>query len=201
MEVYCEHNDINLQGLTVLVDGLSKNKTVLYLPSMDQERMEALQRVEREIQSMCTEANGGTHKTSVRRTLAAVKTGSHQSRHTLSEYTDHDIQAAVRLMDEKWDRQIRRLQNYLARNYSIANGFPLPLDEGAENSRPDTAVPTVELIERVSTMGEVSSEKESSLSEEMSAKFGLLIDGDGISQGVGNGLGSPERTLHTRVSG
>ncbi|KAH0566408.1 hypothetical protein GP486_000191 [Trichoglossum hirsutum] len=188
LEVYCEHNDINLQGLTVLVDGLSKNKTVLCLPSMDQERMEALQRVEREIQSVCTEAGSGTHKTSVRRTLAAVKTGGHQSRQTPPECADQDIQAAVRLMDEKWDRQLRRLQGYLARNYSITSGFPLPFDEGAENSRPDTAVPAAGLMEKVSTVNGVSSGSESSLSEEMSTKFGLLFDGDSASQAVGNSL-------------
>ncbi|KAH0535948.1 hypothetical protein FGG08_007144 [Glutinoglossum americanum] len=201
-EVYCEHNDINLQGLTALVGGIAKNKTVLYLPSMDQERMEILQRVEREIQSIRTEVNTGTHKTSVRRTLAAVKTGGHQPRHTLSEYTDQDVQAAVRLMDEKWDRQIQRLQSYLARNYSIAGGLPLPPDEGDENSRPETAIatPALGLVEKASSVSEAPSDKESSLSEEMSAKFGLLIDGDGISRGGGSGFCSPEGSLYVQVS-
>jgi hypothetical protein len=167
---------------------------------MDQERMEALQRVEREIQSIRAEVNTGTHKLSVRRTLAAVKTGGHQPRPTPSEYTDRDIQVAVRLMDEKWDRQIRRLQSYLARNYSIASGLPLPIDESDESSRPDTAIPPPGLMEKVSHVSEVPLDRESSLREEMSAKFGLLVDGDRDLQGGGSGLGSPEGSLHVQIS-
>ncbi|KAI9786892.1 MAG: hypothetical protein M1839_005123 [Geoglossum umbratile] len=194
-EVYCEHNDINLQGLTALVDGLVKNQTVLYLPSMDLERTEALQRVEREAQSTRAETNSSTHKSSVRRSLAAVKTGGHQHRHAVSEYTDQDVQAAVRVMNEKWDRQIRRLQNFLVRNYCMASGRPLLPDEDGEDSRPETAVPTLGLIETVSAMSEVSS-----LSEEMSAKFGLLIEGDHGSEGGRNGLSSSEGSLHVQGS-
>jgi hypothetical protein len=150
--------------------------------------MEALQRVEREIQSTCAEANSGTHKSSLRRSLASVKPSNHQHRH--AEYTDQDVLAAVRVMDEKWDRQIRRLQNFLIRNYCITSGIPLPPEEGDENSPPDTAVPTLELLGKASAVSEASS-----LSEEMSSKFGLLIEGDGSSEGGQSGIASSVGSL------
>src|SRR5258706_13040782 len=39
-ELHCEMNEIHLQGFTALVDSMETNKTLLYLPRMDRDRIE-----------------------------------------------------------------------------------------------------------------------------------------------------------------
>lgn len=64
--------------------------------------------------------------------------------------SDQDIKAALSLVDESWERQEYRLQQYLQRNYNLANGIPATLDVGDEEfERPSTATSLGKLVEKV----------------------------------------------------
>lgn len=63
--------------------------------------------------------------------------------------SDQDIKAALGLVDESWERQEYRLQQYLQRNYNIANGIPVNMDvDDEEFERPDTAASIGKLVEK-----------------------------------------------------
>ncbi|OXV09442.1 hypothetical protein Egran_02795 [Elaphomyces granulatus] len=88
-EVYCENNDINLQSFTVLVNGLKLNKSVLYLPSMDSDRHQSLEKIRREAENVHRES-GHTSKSaasSLRRSIhAAISVGQPAGGHKLSKH-------------------------------------------------------------------------------------------------------------------
>ncbi|OJJ43789.1 hypothetical protein ASPZODRAFT_19093 [Penicilliopsis zonata CBS 506.65] len=77
-EVYCENNDINLQSFTVLVNGLQRNRSLLSLSCMDRDRVQSLEKVRREIESVNRDAHQSQHSTanSFRRSFhAAISVG------------------------------------------------------------------------------------------------------------------------------
>ncbi|KAI9793359.1 MAG: hypothetical protein M1816_000251 [Peltula sp. TS41687] len=139
-EIYCENNDINLQAMTVLVDGLARNKFILYLPRMDSDRASSLMRLEKEYQSIrSTEPTPNVKQSSVRRTLATVRSAKGTSATTQPAYTEQDIRDALMMMSEKWDRQASRLEQILLRNINIARGVPVPSDhEEEQQDRPSS---------------------------------------------------------------
>jgi Ran GTPase-activating protein (RanGAP) involved in mRNA processing and transport len=153
-EIYCEHNDINLQGLTVLLSGLANNSSVQFLPEMYHDRAESLQTVQREIESIRAEpaAAGNTARKAVRKSILVMRSRSKSNlmspreppkqqqttRSFSGDYTEQDVQEALRVVNTKWDRQIIRLQEYLIRNYNLANG--IVVDEHGQSSRPTTAL-------------------------------------------------------------
>lgn len=64
--------------------------------------------------------------------------------------SDQDIKAALGLVDESWARQEYRLQQYLLRNYNIANGIPTAMDVDEEEfERPDTASSLSKILDQV----------------------------------------------------
>lgn len=64
--------------------------------------------------------------------------------------SDQDIKAALGLVDESWERQEYRLQQYLQRNYNIANGIPANMEvDDEEFERPGTAASIGKLVEKV----------------------------------------------------
>ncbi len=146
-EIYCENNDINLQAMTALVDGLALNKTVLFLPRLDPDRYASLQKLEKEIQSSKTEPATTLKQHTVRRTLATVKNAKTAQAPTPPSYTDQDIREALRIMSEKWDRQASRLEQYLERNRKIAHGIVVETEEG-DIDRPATGTSFSGMLER-----------------------------------------------------
>ncbi|KAI9802866.1 MAG: hypothetical protein M1833_001465 [Piccolia ochrophora] len=177
-EIYCENNDINLQGLTVLINGLAINQTVLYLPHMERDRLESIQKVERECQVMRADAAAAsTKQTTVRRTFASVKTSKPAPAPPVS-MSEQDVQAAIRLVHEKWDRQISRLDQYLSRNLNILHGVRSPSgdeddDNGPGTERPATATSLADILEKVQLTSTPTVEKGDPLSEVMFEKFGV----------------------------
>ena len=168
-EIYCENNDINLQGLTVLVNALRANRTILYIPSMAKDRAEALQMVEREIESMRVAASldasaaaaSNSKTTSVRRKIASTVAGrsittsinnTGTGMGMIPNLTPQDIDATIEVIKGQWDRLMQRLESQLIRNRNIANGMSLTdlsatnpsrqSVEGIENERPQTAEST-----------------------------------------------------------
>ncbi|KAG9550131.1 leucine rich repeat protein, partial [Aureobasidium melanogenum] len=75
--------------------------------------------------------------------------------------TDQDIQAALRLVTESWDRQQYRLQQYLERNCCILHGVPTSMEIEEEAFERATSVGTLsQLIEKVKLDSTPTAEKE-----------------------------------------
>ena len=149
-EIYCEHNEINLQAFTVLVNSLKHNTSLLYLPTMDSDRMWSLKKIEREAEVVRNNASTVpsplSNKATVRRTIGAaigsarsISSRSTEKAASTLGYTEQDVQAAVRSLSERWDHEIVRLQDLMVRNYKIAHGIPLDLMDSNDEDRPGTA--------------------------------------------------------------
>lgn len=143
-EVYCEDNGMSLQSFTGLVNAMRTNTSLYHLPDMDKDRAWSRQRVDREVDSMrdnTPSTISASTKSTVKKAFSgAMNTGRSFSGRgmdkpaPLPEYTAQDVQAAVASLDHQWDAEVMRLRSYLRRNYSLANGLPLP-----EEERPNTA--------------------------------------------------------------
>ena len=75
--------------------------------------------------------------------------------------SDQDIKAALGLVDESWARQEYRLQQYLQRNYNMANGIPTTMDVDEEEfERPDTATSLGMILEKVKVQSTPTNEQD-----------------------------------------
>ncbi len=152
--------------MTILVGGLSKNYSVLYMPRLDSDRLASLQNLQKEIQSIRNDPPVSSSSSSiikpgstVRRTLATVnkhtKLSSSSSSSSASSsaaaaaaaanaanYTEQDIREALRLMSDKWDRQVALMQKYLQRNYHLVNGIRDGTDSIMERQDEEEGRPT-----------------------------------------------------------
>ena len=169
-EIHCENNDLNLQSFTVLVNALQKNRSILYMPPLDRDREQSLEKLQREIKMADNKTNG---ESLPRRSGGLIRTltGGKGSKHRLSlrhatapptnSYAPQDVAAALLALNEKWDAQLARMQTYLQRNYHLANG--LPWDEAAEKEvadRPATADSIGRLWEKIALEMTPTAEKE-----------------------------------------
>lgn len=161
-------NDIALNGFTDLVNALHRNTTLLHLPTMQESRQMALKRTEDQVKQLRdeTSSHNPSKPASVRSKLASkaskVTSKSGRDRGASIGLSDQDIKAALGLVDESWARQEYRLQQYLVRNYNIANGIPVSMDVGDEDferDRPDTASSLSKIIERVTIDSTPTGEK------------------------------------------
>jgi hypothetical protein len=120
--IYCEHNDINLQGFTILVNALAKNYTVLDLPFMQDDQGQSLKRMSANMRDSrrATTVRSSDHnvKTSVRRTLTTLGVSKPQKQ----DLTPQDLDAVVRVLEERWSKETQRLAMFLDRNRNIAAG-------------------------------------------------------------------------------
>lgn len=162
-------NDIALNGFTDLVNALHRNTTLLHLPTMHESRQMALKRTEDQVKQLRDDASISTNSkpASVRSKLASkaskVTSKTGRERGPSIGLSDQDIKAALGLVDESWSRQEHRLQQYLQRNYNIANGIPVPLDVGDEDferDRPETASSFSKIIEKVTIDSTPTAEKD-----------------------------------------
>ena len=142
--IYCEHNDINLQGFTILVNALAKNYTLLDLPSMQNDQEESMKRIHDNMKDTrranAKESTEQNNKMSIRRltTFGVPKPQKH-------DLTPQDLDAVVRVLNERWNTETQRLAIFLARNRGIASGLEGygPAGDGSvgeENLRPTTAM-------------------------------------------------------------
>jgi hypothetical protein len=131
---------------------------------MQESRQMALKQTEDQVKSMRDDMSMHTQSksASVRSRLAnkvASKTAKEPSHPT--GLSDQDIKAALGLVDESWARQEYRLQQYLQRNYNIANGIPTTMDVDEEDfERPDTASSLGRILERVKIESTPTTEKD-----------------------------------------
>ena len=160
-EVHCENNDITLQCFTALLNGLQKNRSLLYLPALERDRDTGLSKVNREIKLM-NQSNENLPQPQagpLRRTLSFV--GASKGNRPSSSYgkaslspsknnqkstakalssAEQDAIAAVSALKRQWDIEAARLHGYLMRNHCIANGLPFNEEELTGPIRPAAAV-------------------------------------------------------------
>lgn len=130
VEVHCENNGIPLQGFTDLVNSLHYNTTLRWLPVMVESRQETLRQTEMAVKNMRSDTSHHPQsRTASLRNKVAIKMGKHPiEKHAPQQMSEQDVKAAVRLVEESWDRQAHRLGLYLHRNANIAAGIETPLD-------------------------------------------------------------------------
>jgi hypothetical protein len=153
----------------VLVNGLQKNQSVTYMPSMARDREKSLEKVKQEIQAMnqSSDLSSTSGASSIKRTLTGVM-GSKSNRPPLAQgsasllpaYTDQDIKAAIDALHERWDAEILRMHRHLTRNYHIAHGLPWRDDETSENRSPRAAETLGEVLNSVKLDSTPTLEKE-----------------------------------------
>lgn len=167
-ELHCENNDIPLSGFTDLVNALHRNTMLTYLPVMQESRQMALKQTEDQVKQMRDDGSLSPVKNSSVRAKITNKVVRKSSREkTLSMHlSNQDIKAALGLVDESWDRQIYRLEQYLQRNYNIAHGIPTAMEvDDEEFERPDTATSLRRVIEKVKYDSTPTMEKQVRLGE------------------------------------
>jgi hypothetical protein len=171
-ELHCDNNGITLAGLTDLINALHRNTSLLYLPPMQESRQMALKQMEDQVKQLRNEAGPPTRAraNSVRSKLASKVVGKAPREKMQSTFlSDQDIKAALGLIDENWERQEYRLQQYLQRNFNIANGIPTPLDvDDEEFERPDTAESLSKIVEQVKFESTPTVERDVQLGSHMS---------------------------------
>lgn len=137
-EVHCANNDITLQCFTILLNGLQKNRFLLYLPALERDRELSIEKVKREIQLMNRSNDNVSHPppNPLRRTLTLV--GAKPSRPSPEKknagikpgsQADQDVITAVTELNRQWDTETLRLHRYLMRNHYIAAGEPFDENE------------------------------------------------------------------------
>ncbi|KAF1813531.1 RNI-like protein [Eremomyces bilateralis CBS 781.70] len=161
--LFCEHNAIPLSGFTDLINTLYRNTSILYLPEMQEGRDDALRQTESQVKAIQDDAVAHTPgKSSVRTKLARTARPSHRRQSSSISFSDQDIQAALRLVEESWDRQVYRLRLYMYRNNCIAQGIPAEMEILEEEyERPDDAMSsTGRILEQVKSETTPRVEKE-----------------------------------------
>lgn len=164
VEVHCENNGIPLQGFTDLVNSLHYNTTLQWLPAMAESRQETLRQTEMAVKNMRSDTAHHPHsKAASFRNRVATKLGKHPvEKAAPQQLSEQDVQAAVRLVEESWDRQAHRLSLYLQRNANIAAGIETPLEvEEEQFERPhERPLSMGRLIEQVQIESTPTLEKE-----------------------------------------
>lgn len=150
-EIYCENNDMNLQSFTVLVNGLQRNESVTFLPVMNTDRHQSLERVRREyinIKRDTSSHQSSLAPSSIRRSIhAAMAIGQPSSGNKLaktnvgarpqkdsanqassessnSQPMSQEIESTLHSLNQKWDIEVDRLRQYLYKNYCTLHDIP-----------------------------------------------------------------------------
>ena len=156
-ELHCDFNAITLAGFTDLVNSLAGNKAILFLPPFTESREAAVRQTEDQIRIARTKTDSSsalsstTSKiSSVRRTFTSLSASAMPSSSAIRtsskvgavpQWTEQDIQAALRIVTEGWELQASRLNEYLARNWRILHGMSEP-GEGAASAKSETSIET-----------------------------------------------------------
>jgi hypothetical protein len=119
---------------------------------MQESRQMALKQTEDQVKQMRDDSSLSPVKNSSVRAKITKKVVRKSSKEKTSpmHLSNQDIKAALGLVDESWDRQIYRLEQYLQRNFNIAHGIPTAMEvDDEEFERPDTATSLRRVIEKV----------------------------------------------------
>lgn len=182
-QLHCDCNAISLSGFTDLVNALASNYTLLYLPALEEGRDAALRQTEEQIkiarikEVTSTMSSTNSKISSMRKTLATFGSGSTGAASNgrvaaVPEWTEQDIQAALRLVSEGWEGQKARLNAYLERNWRIYKGLPLDEDLEEADQRPGTAGSLSRILHRVALESTPTVEKEIQLGDKRASADG-----------------------------
>jgi hypothetical protein len=134
---------------------------------MQESRQMALKQTEDQVKQMRDDpsVHAHTRNISVRSKIASKVSGkAPKERMQSMGLSDQDIKAALGLVDESWARQEYRLEQYLQRNYNLANGIPTTMEvDDEEFERPDTATSLSKIVERVKLESTPIAEKDMQL--------------------------------------
>lgn len=141
-ELHCEMNEIHLQGFTAMVNAIEKNKTLIYLPSMDRDRAEHVKRLKdklfQPIESL-DKASGkdSKSKSSQKQGLGLRRLSKPEKRKVT--FTEEPLGSAgaeqgLVLLEEKWESEKQRMQRFIARNLQMYHQRDLPRRYGASLS-------------------------------------------------------------------
>jgi hypothetical protein len=158
--IYCDHNEITLQGYTSIVNALSKNYTLLELSIMKADGRNAMKRFR--LDTGVAEHN---HTWTIPRKVDSTKAPTYRqvlnmvgigAKKTKSDMTPQDFAAVTQILGEKWAFQMERVGKLLDRNRNIEAGLPgyQSLAEAdsmmeKEHLRPTTAVSDRAMLEQV----------------------------------------------------
>ncbi|KAE8447422.1 hypothetical protein EG329_010836 [Mollisiaceae sp. DMI_Dod_QoI] len=157
--IFCEHNDITLQGYTSIVNALAKNYKLLTLPFMKFDGFNALKQLhlstlESHVPMITAPGKDAyKHQSHLRQKLNEFGIGIKKSKPDL---TPQDLEAIARILGEKWEFQMLRVQKLLERNQNIETGVPgyESMEEAdsmmdKEALRPSTAISDLTIVEQV----------------------------------------------------
>lgn len=151
--IYCEHNNVSLQGFTGIVNALEKNFSILYLPSMEADKADSIRAMRGRISEARTVVQKGAASTtkSAARKMGGVLGMGHHGKDKSPMPTVQDVERSVEIYEEGWRVQQERMHSLLLRNYQLAEA--LITREEAERGvlRGDESVP-----ERPQTVGSLS---------------------------------------------
>lgn len=175
-QLHCDYNAISLSGFTDLVNALAHNTSLLYLPTLEEGRDAALRQTEEQIklarvkEVTSTMSSTNSKLSSMRRTLATFGAGPADARNggrvaAVPEWTEQDIQAALRLVSEGWEGQKARLNAYLERNWHLYKGLPLEENTDDAEQRPGTAGSLSKIMDKVALESTPTIEKELQLGD------------------------------------
>jgi hypothetical protein len=148
--IYCEHNEITLQGFTILVNALARNYTVLELPWFQSDQKDSIKKMNITMRDSRRITNKPAKpqndmKSSMRRTLTQLGV----SKAPKPDMTPQDLEAVVNLLHERWEHEIHRMEVFLERNKKIAAGIPEEGSVNDETLRPTTALSDRGILEHV----------------------------------------------------
>ncbi|RAL67489.1 hypothetical protein DID88_008244 [Monilinia fructigena] len=132
--IFCEHNDINLQGFTILVNAIARNHTVLEVPYMRDDQDIAMKRMSASMRDS-------------RRVMSAASRENHHVKSSVKH-----VDQVVKVLAKKWNTEIGRLSMFLERNRNIAmgvEGYDPAEVLGEHAMRPTTAMSDRGILEQV----------------------------------------------------
>lgn len=149
-ELYCEMNEIHLQGFTAMVNAMEKNKTLLYLPRMDRDRAEHVKRLKDKLfqptEALAKATGKDTKPKSSQKPILSLRRLSKPDKRKVA-FTEGSLGMAgaeqgLVLLEEKWESEAQRMQRFITRNLQMYHQRDLPRRYGA----PLSNVPQHELI-------------------------------------------------------
>ncbi len=122
-ELYCEMNDIHLQGFTAIVNAIESNDCITYVPRMDRDRAEHVRYIKEKLFMVTDVAD---NKDSMAKDLkrGIRKTSAKSERDKKTALTDEalniiGVEQNMMILEEKWESEVQRLENFLRRNISM----------------------------------------------------------------------------------
>lgn len=159
-EIHSEHNDINLQSFTVLINALRKNNTLLYLSAHAADRAKSMEKVKEEFEALDQAQEPQSPQVGMlKKSFHSVthigprhrRQSSTISNQSASSFTQQEVKDTMHTLEQRWDAEISRMQQYLIRNYQTATGFTWEeLASGsAAETRPATADSLAKMLAQV----------------------------------------------------